>query len=555
MWKLTLALCEVIQHYITQLRHVGCGLGAIGSSHIHRHAAQLDGGVLLGIPDGAQHNTRGASSIRSRVHLHVRSKVPSHLPYQISRSLSALSTMPDPLEPPPHRTISVTMPTRKPKEKSRWASWAESLAQKGVKINDWASTYVNSAVERFGGERFMPVSHDFELEVAKCTRILRTFTTDGIAVKDDKLAKVKVMKKIPPQVLRDAKGICIYTCMKSGIAPMGGMNGTGLLLGRLPDGSWSPPSSILPGYTSVGFMFGMDIVDIILIINTDEMLKSFRTHKFALSAETVTASGPLGTPVNGGLEFTKKVAPIFSYVNSRGFYAGMELTGQMFFDRFDENERVYYWPGITAGDILDGKVRMPEAAEPLITALREAEHGVAQAGVLEQTEIMKNLPSGINSSNLEETLNSLQEGEHIQLPPTPEQLDAMEHAGYKDEYDEAWEEKVRQEVRNLPPPPTHPSARKGHRVIEEHNIAKTSSERSSENALGSKVEPGQLTTNAASEAGKDLSNDTNIELVRSGQSTPKAEDSAVTNTLTDVPDSDKPRFEMPDMNALKLKDT
>ena len=266
--------------------------------------------------------------------------------------------------------------------------------------------------------------------------------------------------------------------MKTGLPPFGGMNGSGLLLGRLPDGSWSAPSAILPNYYSAGFMFGVDVVDvrrsskskytyiqIVLIINTDEMLKSFRTHKFAITAETITSSGPLGTPVAGGLEFTNKVAPIFTYVNSRGFYAGIEVTGQVFLDRFDENERVYYWPGIKAGDILDGKVKVPECAEPLIRALREAEYGVAQAGVLEKMEMMKNLPSSIYTENLERTLDSLQEGEHIQLPPTPEQLDAMEHAGYKDEYDEALEEQERQEIRSLPPPPIHPSAKKGQRNI------------------------------------------------------------------------------------------
>ena len=152
-------------------------------------------------------------------------------------------------------------------------------------------------------------------------------------------------------------------------------------------------------------------------------------------------------------------------MNSRGFYAGIEVTGQVFLDRFDENERVYYWPGIKAGDILDGKVKVPECAEPLIRALREAEYGVAQAGVLEKMEMMKNLPSSIYTENLERTLDSLQEGEHIQLPPTPEQLDAMEHAGYKDEYDEALEEQERQEIRSLPPPPIHPSAKKGQRNI------------------------------------------------------------------------------------------
>jgi len=196
---------------------------------------------------------------------------------------------------------------------------------------------------------------------------------------------------------------------------------------------------------------------VILIINSEEMLRSFRSHKFALGVESVVSSGPLGTALNTSVDVKDKISPIYSYVNSHGFYAGLELTGQVFLDRFDENERVYYWPGIKAGDILDGKVRIPDCVAPLHRALREAEFGIAQAGVLEQMHIMKNLPKGPSEIALEKMLESLQEGEHIQLPPTPEQLDLMERAGFQDEYDEALEQKEREAIRNLPPPPQHPT--------------------------------------------------------------------------------------------------
>lgn len=55
--------------------------------------------------------------------------------------------------------------------------------------------------------------------------------------------------------------------MKSGMAPFGGMNGTGLLLGRLPDGSWSAPSSICPNFASAGLLIGFDITDVRIYAN------------------------------------------------------------------------------------------------------------------------------------------------------------------------------------------------------------------------------------------------------------------------------------------------
>ena len=194
---------------------------------------------------------------------------------------------------------------------------------------------------------------------------------------------------------------------------------------------------------------------VILVINTQEMLDSFKTHKFAITAESGLVSGPLGTDVYGAVDIKKKVAPLYSYTRSRGFYGGLELTGQVFMDRFDENERFYYWPGIKAGDILDGKVRIPPSVEPLHQALRDAELGISQSGELER--LADNIPSGPDTGTLMSADSSvLGEGEKIRLPPTPQQLDAMEQVGIKDEVDEEFERREREEIRNLPPPPRHP---------------------------------------------------------------------------------------------------
>lgn len=45
-------------------------------------------------------------------------------------------------------------------------------------------------------------------------------------------------------------------------------------------------------------------------------------------------------------------APIFSYVKSRGMYAGVEVVGQVFVERYDENGSFYHWKGVKAGDIV-----------------------------------------------------------------------------------------------------------------------------------------------------------------------------------------------------------
>lgn len=47
----------------------------------------------------------------------------------------------------------------------------------------------------------------------------------------------KVLRKIPPQVIAQAKGLAIFTSMRTAIAPFGGAGGAGIVVAKLPDGS------------------------------------------------------------------------------------------------------------------------------------------------------------------------------------------------------------------------------------------------------------------------------------------------------------------------------
>lgn len=104
------------------------------------------------------------------------------------------------------------------------------------------------------------------------------------------------------------------------------------------------------------------------------------------------------------------------------------------------------WPGIKAGDILDGKVRRPPESDKLFRALHDAELGIAQGSALEwNTDEVYTLDLG--------------PGETLKLPPTPEQLSVFESAGIRDEDDIKLEAEEKKVVRALPPPPRHPYAR------------------------------------------------------------------------------------------------
>ena len=57
-------------------------------------------------------------------------------------------------------------------------------------------------------------------------------------------------------------------------------------------------------------------------------------------------------------EVHKRQAPVWTYLKSRGFYAGIQVDGTIVIERVDENEK-FYGERIPVADILAGKVRHP----------------------------------------------------------------------------------------------------------------------------------------------------------------------------------------------------
>ncbi|KAJ5737492.1 uncharacterized protein N7483_002617 [Penicillium malachiteum] len=227
---------------------------------------------------------------------------------------------------------------------------------------------VNRLSNKLGAEAFWPMTLDKESD--KAARILRSFCKDGFYAPEteegvDENGKInrpkgkqRVIKKIPAQVLKNAKGIAIFTTMRTGLW-ISGSGGSGVLLGRVPEtGEWSPPSGIMLHTAGIGFLAGVDIYDCVVIINTLEALEAFKKLRCTLGGEVSVAAGPVGM---GGVldsEVHKRQAPIWTYMKSKGLYAGVAVDGTIIIERSDENER-FYGERISVTDILNGKARHP----------------------------------------------------------------------------------------------------------------------------------------------------------------------------------------------------
>lgn len=233
------------------------------------------------------------------------------------------------------------------------------------KVYNWVDKLgapVNRLSNKVGSEAFWPTTLDIESD--KAARILKSFCKDGFYQEEDRPAvanvpkgKQRVLKKIPSKVIQNAKGLCIFTTMRTGLW-VSGSGGAGILVARLPDGTWSPPSGIMMHTVGVGFLVGVDIYDCVIVINSDKALEAFQSVRCTLGGEISAVAGPAGV---GGIldtELHKRQSPLFTYIKSRGFYAGLQLDGTIVIERTDENER-FYGERIGVKEILAGKARHP----------------------------------------------------------------------------------------------------------------------------------------------------------------------------------------------------
>ncbi|CAN9384946.1 unnamed protein product [Alternaria alternata] len=225
-------------------------------------------------------------------------------------------------------------------------STAKTQSKQGFdKVYNWVDKLgapVNRLSNKVGSEAFWPTTLDIESD--KAARILKSFCKDGFYQEEDRpittdvpKGKQRVLKKIPSKVIKNAKGLCIFTTMRSGLW-VSGSGGAGVLVARKADGTWSPPSGIMMHTVGVGFLVGVDIYDCVIVINSDKAMEAFQSIRCTLGGEISAVAGPAGV---GGILDTE-----------------LHKHGTIIIERTDENER-FYGERIGVKDILAGNVRHP----------------------------------------------------------------------------------------------------------------------------------------------------------------------------------------------------
>ena len=142
------------------------------------------------------------------------------------------------------------------------------------------------------------------------------------------------------------------------------------MVARLADGSWSAPSAIGTGGAGFGGQIGFELTDFVFILNDAAAVRTFSQQgSITLGGNVSIAAGPVGRNAEAaGAASLKGVAGIFSYSKTKGLFAGVSLEGSAIIERRDANEKLY-GERFTAKQLLEGAVRPPPAAGPLMNVL------------------------------------------------------------------------------------------------------------------------------------------------------------------------------------------
>ncbi|KAI1033238.1 hypothetical protein LB503_008557 [Fusarium chuoi] len=257
----------------------------------------------------------------------------------------AINTRPEgydfknPYFPPPPAYSANTTPIQEQSTETqinRKSGFANRLHVLSAKI----AGPVNDFANKLGCEAFMPTT--LEKECEKAARILTSFCEGTPLPPNDSLSRRKAIVKIPRQVLNSAAGLAIFTVFRSG-AQFSWGSGSGVVVARQPDGSWSPPSSFAVNTLSVGFMVAMDIYDCVCVLRTPEAVVAFTKSRVSIGGEVAVTAGPVGTGVyvDSAVSSDGAAEPIWSYVKSRGFYVGGQIDGTVITTRDKANGDFY----------------------------------------------------------------------------------------------------------------------------------------------------------------------------------------------------------------------
>lgn len=167
--------------------------------------------------------------------------------------------------------------------------------------------------------------------------------------------------------LENARGVLIVPSLVKGGFIIGGEGGSGVLLAKGADGTWSSPAFFTIAAGSIGLQIGGQVSEVIFTLMNDGAIDAILSNNAKLGGDLSVAFGPVGKGVEASTT-TNLNADIYAFSTAVGAFAGGALEGAAIIDRQAYNDQ-YYGVYAPARAIVVERKFYNGQADPLRSAL------------------------------------------------------------------------------------------------------------------------------------------------------------------------------------------
>jgi len=177
-------------------------------------------------------------------------------------------------------------------------------------------------------------------------------------------------KGIPKDLLERAACIGVFPGVTKGAVVMGGEFGHGVFTCRQESGAMGPPAFFTLGGPSVGWQFGVEQVDLVLLVMNKEGVQRLLESKFTIGGEASAAAGPVGRTATAATD-AQLHAEILSWSRTRGLFVGASLAGKVIKPDPEANQELYGEQISARKILLEGKAPMTKEARSFMQTTNE----------------------------------------------------------------------------------------------------------------------------------------------------------------------------------------
>ncbi len=173
---------------------------------------------------------------------------------------------------------------------------------------------------------------------------------------------------IPKDLLERAECIGVFPAVAKGAFVVGGEYGRGVFTCREAGSSPGAPAFFTIGGGSVGWQFGGEEADLVLLIMNRQGIGHLLADRFTLGGSAAATAGPVGRTAVAATD-AQLHAEILSWSRSQGVFLGASLDGTVIKPSAKANAR-FYGREATAKEILvDNKFKAPPAADAFVATV------------------------------------------------------------------------------------------------------------------------------------------------------------------------------------------